>query len=65
MSGIRKKTEQTKKEFINLFLALIDLVDFTKAAKMIVEKIDYLDQFLDIERICSQQKRETERELMI
>lgn len=45
MSGIRKKTEQTKKEFINLFLALIDLVDFTKAAKMIVEKIDYLDQF--------------------
>ena len=46
VSYVRKEMEVTKTEFIKVFFALIDLLDLTKAAKMILEKKDFFDQFL-------------------
>ena len=51
-------------EFINLFVALLDRVDFERAANMILEK-DYFDQFLKLEKICSVRRKHLEREHLI
>ena len=58
------KSTQHDTEFINLFVALLDRVDFQRAVTIILEK-SYFDQFLKLEKICSVQRRHLERELLI
>jgi len=51
-------------EFLNIFVALLDRIDFNRAAQMILE-CDHFDQFLKLEKICSVQRKHKERELLI
>ena len=63
IGGVRKR-EETKQEFLNVIFALIDLIDFTKASTMILEK-DYFQQFLDLEKMCYKYKLNRDRDRII
>ena len=58
------KSVRHENEFINLFVALLDRVDFERAANLILQQ-NYFDQFLRLEKICSVQRKHLERELLI
>ena len=49
---------------MKVFLALIDLLDYEKAARLLLEQ-DYFEQFIEIEKICTIQRRHAERQLLI
>ena len=61
---VSSAVNETRKEFIKVFLALLDLIDFSKAANLILER-DYFDKFLQLEKIAQQNGQLLERQKMI
>ena len=63
LAGV-KKPMQTRREFIKVFMGIIDLLDYDKSASMIIEK-EYFDQFIQLERICLIDSKHLARERLI
>ena len=63
IAGERARPDKGR-QFIAVFYGVLDLIDFQKAANLILEK-NYFYEFLRLEAICQQQRRLLERQKMI